>query len=743
MTDDIKFPDLRLDDLVGAPTLKWALRYASVGMGVVPTFKHNGKWIFQLGGVKSATTDPTLIERWWVKIPHADILWAGANGRLVIDLDRKNGKDGIAVFERCTGLTIADLVTPIASSIHGGGLHLYFVTNGVVYDPLENVGGDGVDFCAMGPGPDNRGNRGVVLPGPDNGREWLKPLSGPWMPVPAFYEDLMRQRHETRHKPNSGGGGSGGESHRARQSFTGETRRARRALSAAYDALEKAPTGRRDRASSEHALRIGSLVAAGELDEELSRDALAEAAGRNTAAAPDFVKKVIRGFDTGLGSPAPQKTRAPSAAWLEHAIIDDNGAPLPILANALAAIRYTSELAGALAYDELLRAAVLVAELPIIGGAREITGRPLPRPVIDEDVTQLQEWLQHAGMPRIGRETVHQAVDRHARDFPFHKLRDWLDGLKWDETPRLEKWAITYLGAPDTEYHRAIGKMFLIAMVARILEPGCQADYVIILQSDQGEQKSGALRILASDEYFSDNLPNIHNKDSSQHVRGIWLIEIGELSAMNRSDIESWKAFITRRTERYRPPYGRRETHEPRQCVFAGSTNKEEYLHDETGNRRFWPLPARMIDLEALGHDREQLFAEAVNRYRAGDHWWPTREFEQEHIKPEQDARFEEDAWQPIIAAWLDALNDEQVKTINGLKEPKTPDITPNKLLVHVVAQHALEVKKDRLGTTEARRIRRVLYRLGWRQPARVGKGRFYYRSGYLPQELEEESEES
>jgi predicted P-loop ATPase len=107
--------------------------------------------------------------------------------------------------------------------------------------------------------------------------------------------------------------------------------------------------------------------------------------------------------------------------------------------------------------------------------------------------------------------------------------------------------------------------MFLTAMVARIMEPGCKADYVLILEGGQGEFKSSVCRILAGDAYFADDLPDIRSKDANQFVRGLWLIELPELSALNRADIEAWKAFITRTTERYRPLYGRRETIEPRQ----------------------------------------------------------------------------------------------------------------------------------------------------------------------------------
>jgi Virulence-associated protein E len=300
--------------------------------------------------------------------------------------------------------------------------------------------------------------------------------------------------------------------------------------------------------------------------------------------------------------------------------------------NVLLALAQEAEIMNAFAYDEMLRTEVLLR--PLFSDDPKFT----PRPVTEADVCQVQSWLQWFGLRWLGKDITHDAINKHARDHAFHPVRQYLEGLKWDGKGRVGSWLSTYLGAEQNEYTKQIGTMFLVSMVARIFKPGCKVDYMLVLEGDQGLLKSTACRILAG-RYFTDQLPDIRSKEAFQHLRGKWLVEVAALRAYSRAAIDHFKEFLVRDTERYRPPWGRKEVHEPRQCAFIGTTNKALYLRDETGNRRFWPAKCGKIDIEALRRDRDRLFAEAVALYRGGVHWWPDPEFEQQHIRAEQRRR--------------------------------------------------------------------------------------------------------
>lgn len=387
--------------------------------------------------------------------------------------------------------------------------------------------------------------------------------------------------------------------------------------------------------------------------------------------------------------------------WLERCLRDEKGKPLPNLANALIAMRSAPELSETLAYDEMLAAAVLTGPIP---GSNKPEG---VRPATDVDVGHIQEWLQHASLTKISKDTTHQAVDIRAAERAFHPVRDYLHSLSWDARPRLGTWVSSYLGAESTGYAEGIGTMFFIAMVARIFDPGCKADYMMVLEGPQGARKSTACAVIGG-PWFSDNLPDVTTgKDVAQHLPGKWLIEIAEMSAMSRVESAALKAFITRPIERYRPSYGRKEVIQPRQCVFIGTTNKEAYLRDETGGRRFWPVKVGRVDTDALARDRDQLFAEAVALFRDGARWWPDDKFEREHIAPQQEARFEGDVWEETISDWI---------------------ATRASVLVGEVARDALHIETPRTGRADQNRITAILERLGWRRQPKDYKGSVRWR---------------
>lgn len=386
------------------------------------------------------------------------------------------------------------------------------------------------------------------------------------------------------------------------------------------------------------------------------------------------------------------KLARPRAAWLAKCQFGFDGAPRANLYNALLALREHETLKGVFRRDEMLCATVV----------KERADSDVLVPATDVHVGNLQELLQAEGLETIGKETVHQAVEIIAEENAFHPVRDFLNGLRWDGCPRLGGWLHTYLGVEQNEYSSAIGRMFMIALVARVMRPGAKADYMLILEGPQGARKSTACRILGG-EWFSDNMPDIRSgKDVSQHLRGKWLIEVAEMSALDKAEAAALKAFVTRDTERYRPSYGRLEVIERRQCVFIGTTNASAYLRDSTGARRFWPVTVGVIDTDALARDREQLLAEAVALFNQGEPWWPSSSVEAQFIRPQQEARYEPDAWEDAISAW------ELGRVSTTLLQ---------------VARDALQIDTPKLGTQDQRRIAAALERLGWIRGPRTNRG--------------------
>jgi predicted P-loop ATPase len=389
-----------------------------------------------------------------------------------------------------------------------------------------------------------------------------------------------------------------------------------------------------------------------------------------------------------------EQERKRGAPWLKLCQFGRGGIPLSNVANALVSLREDPHLRDVFAFDEM---SSLMMVMHPLGAEASFK----PRLFRDVDITSIQEYLQTAGLSTISREATWQAIEGRAHERPFHPVREYLDSLQWDRIERLARWMTTYLGADERIYVHNVGKMLLVAMVARIYQPGCKSDHMVILEGPQGTLKSTACQVLAG-EWFSDALPDIATagKDLSQHLRGKWLIEISELHAMSRAENSLLKSFLTRTHERYRPSYGKGEVNEPRQCVLIGTTNKEIYLRDESGGRRFWPVRIFRIDIDALARDRDQLFAEAVDQFRHGAAWWPDQVFEDTTIHHEQDRRFEADAWEEPISQYLKSLANAETT-------------------VWQIAKEALSFETARIGTADQRRITAILEYLGWQRGKR------------------------
>jgi predicted P-loop ATPase len=203
----------------------------------------------------------------------------------------------------------------------------------------------------------------------------------------------------------------------------------------------------------------------------------------------------------------------------------------------------------------------------------------------------------------------------------FHPIFDYFDTLSWDRQPRLDKWLTTYGGAKDTPYTNAAGRLMLLASVRRLRRPGCKFDEMLVLEGPQGTNKSSALKLLAvDDDWFLDDLPlGAASKDMIEQMTGKWIVEIADLHKKQKTDVNKIKAQLSRTEDRARLAYGRLAKSVRRSCVFFGTTNEDKYLEDPTGERRFWPIFTQRFDLEMLAHDRDQLWAEAVEMEARGE----------------------------------------------------------------------------------------------------------------------------
>lgn len=308
----------------------------------------------------------------------------------------------------------------------------------------------------------------------------------------------------------------------------------------------------------------------------------------------------------------------------------------------------------------------------------------------DTDTARALLWFQRVALLGPAEKThVDAAVGLIAQDSPRNCMAEWLTSIIWDEVPRLADVLPVGFGAKRTPYTEAVGRCFAVSLIARVIRPGCKVDTMPVFEGSQGIGKSTALAILGG-EFFAESHEQIGTKDFNLSLEGRWLMELSELHSMSASEVERVKAVLSTATDRFRSPYDRHFKESPRQVVFAGTTNRDDWHQDPTGGRRVWPVRCGAVDLVWLATNRDQIFAEALVQYHAGRDWYSVPH---EDAAQEVANRRTDDPWEDVLRA--------------SLVEARTyasADILGGPL--------GIEIGKQ--STKDARRLAGVMVSLGW-----------------------------
>ena len=707
-----------------------ALALARVGLHVVPMHTPRGEACSCSRGeacrsagkhprlrdwTTEATSDEATVRRWWTRWPDANIgIATGAgSGVVVLDLDGREGVDAMRRLSAPHG----GLPRTLAARTGGGGVHCFFRWDAA--RPLGNRVG-------LVPKVDFRGEGGVVIAAPSlhrSGRRyrWLLPegKAGPSRERIAPLPDWLRKRVD--------GSSAKGPAPAARHpGATPTAAPASSDLCAAWlrsvageasAALEAAGPGERHKALFKGAARLGNHAEAVGLDAAGAGELLLGAARRCGYFASrdraEFDRVVGDGFAAGLKQPRgipddfsrTHREGAPgSAAWRAGLTRDSRDRVRPSRPNLVLILEHDTRYAGRLGEDLLSGQVEWRSWPPHLPLEAE---RRFPSELRDQDVVLLHTLLEEEYGFALNREALWDALSVVAQHHRYHPVREYLGGLSWDGEERVDQWLSRFCAAADTPYTRAVGARWLIAAVARASKPGCKVDNVLLLEGEQGIKKSTVAEILGG-RWTADGLPPLTTKDASSYLRGLWIVELAELAGLRRGEWNAIKAFLTRREDRFRPAYGRREVSRPRQCVFLGTVNDAEYLGDPTGARRFWPVRVERVDAAGLREHRDQLWAEAAHRFAAGERWWLDADLDADLIalaRQEQDGRHTSDAFEPVVldfVAGRDEVTTDEVFRFAPWPDGARPRMTPS----------------------EQSRIVAVLTRLGFRKtrPRRGGR---------------------
>ena len=356
-----------------------------------------------------------------------------------------------------------------------------------------------------------------------------------------------------------------------------------------------------------------------------------------------------------ITSALDEDSEGDSAEWVKTLSVSLKGNIEPTIENALIIMRNDPNIKGRYYYDAFRERPVVCGDLPWQDLAQRQSDSWL-----DSDDAGLRMHLEK--FYRIDSAIkIRDAVELAMVGTTRHPVREYLSSLTWDGTPRADTVFIDYLGAEDSVYTREVTRKSLIGAVARIMRPGCKHDHVLVLVGPQGCRKSTTLAKLGK-KWFSDSLYTMSGKDAYEQLQGYWIIEMGEMAATKKADLEQIKQFVSKQSDSYRAAYARRTQEHPRQCAFFGTTNDDEFLRDSTGGRRFWPVAVtdagKVLADKLTDETVDQIWAEVVTRFNAGEEWYLSPEVEA-MAKEVQDQHTEMNGKQGLVENFLEMLLPE------------------------------------------------------------------------------------
>lgn len=388
----------------------------------------------------------------------------------------------------------------------------------------------------------------------------------------------------------------------------------------------------------------------------------------------------------------PEEYGSPTHLYHQMGLrLDQNEKPVLNVDNIMRVLCHHPDIKSRLWYDEFLERTMTTWGRPEGSDAIEWSDRM--------DILLLAHLQRDLSMNKLAKQTVIDAVQGVAELTKRNECRDWLESLVWDGVERLPGFLHNAFGTPDDAYHQAVGRCWFVSIAARVLIPGSKVDTMPVFEGKQGLRKSSALRAIGG-KWFTECHENILDKDFYGVLQGKMIVEIAEMHAFSKADVNRIKGIISNQVDRYRESYGRRSADHPRQSVFAGTTNSDDWNRDETGARRFWPVSCTAIDLQYIHDNRTQLFAEAVARKVGGEAWWDVPE---EDAKRHQDDRRPEDSWESAITEHL------KYESIANVDE---------------ILRVALHIETGRQTPSDQSRCAKVLSALGWERKKVMGENK-------------------